>query len=171
MILITMFNIRAGDGPLRPALNTSNGAVMRDKIAELNRYIASMGLKNTKQREAVAEAFFATTGHISAEELYRKVSKDHPSIGLTTVYRTLKLLTEAGLAKERRFAAEPQGVYEKEDSDKHHDHLICTRCGKIIEFKEPKIEKLQDDVAAKYGFVVEDHKMELYGLCKSCSTG
>jgi len=141
---------------------------MKDKLAELNRFIAGKGLKNTKQREAVAEVFFSTTGHISAEELYQKVSKKHPGIGLTTVYRTLKLLTEAGLAKERRFG-EPQGVFEKEDSDKHHDHLICTRCGKIIEFKNPKIEKLQDEVASKYGFVVEDHKMELYGLCSNCT--
>jgi len=142
--------------------------MLKDKLAELNRFIAGKGLKNTKQREAVAEVFFSTTGHISAEELYQKVSKKHPGIGLTTVYRTLKLLTEAGLAKERRFG-EPQGVFEKEDSDKHHDHLICTRCGKIIEFKNPKIEKLQDEVASKYGFVVEDHKMELYGLCSNCT--
>jgi len=142
---------------------------MSGKLAELNRYIGSKGMKSTKQRDAVAEVFFSTSGHISAEELYLKVSKTHPGIGLTTVYRTLKLLTEAGLAKERRFG-EPQGVYEKNDTDKHHDHLICTRCGKIIEFKEPVIEKMQDDVAKRYGFIVEDHKMELYGLCKSCST-
>lgn len=142
---------------------------MGDKIAELNRYISAKGLKSTRQRDAVAEVFFNTSGHISAEKLYILVSKDHPGIGLTTVYRTLKLLTEAGLAKERRFA-EPQGVYEKEDSDKHHDHLICTRCGDIIEFKEPQIERMQEDVASRYGFIVLDHKMELYGLCKSCST-
>lgn len=142
---------------------------MSGKLAELNKYIASKGMKSTKQRDAVAEVFFSTSGHISAEELYLKVSKAHPGIGLTTVYRTLKLLTEAGLAKERRFG-EPQGVYEKNDTDKHHDHLICTRCGAIIEFKEPVIEKMQDDVAKRYGFIVQDHKMELYGLCRSCST-
>lgn len=141
---------------------------MANKIAELNRYIAKKGLKVTRQREAVAEVFFSASGHISAEELYLKVSKSHPGIGLTTVYRTLKLLTEAGLAKERRFG-EPQGVYEKEDGDRHHDHLICTRCGKIVEFKEPTIEQMQEDVATRYGFVVTDHKMELYGLCGTCS--
>jgi Fur family ferric uptake transcriptional regulator len=113
--------------------------------------------------------FFSTTGHLSAEELYQKVQKVDPGIGLTTVYRTLKLLTEAGLAKERRFGGEPQGVFEKQD-EKHHDHLICTRCGKIIEFNEPALEAIQDEVAKKYGFVVEDHKMELYGLCKTCRT-
>ena len=141
----------------------------KKKIAEMNRYLAEKGLKSTRQRDAVAEIFFSTQGHISAEELYLKVSKSHPGIGLTTVYRTLRLLTEAGLAKERRFG-EPQGVFEKEDTERHHDHLICTRCGRIIEFKEPSIEKMQEDVARRYGFVVTDHKMELYGLCKSCST-
>src|SRR5512143_3953550 len=114
---------------------------MSKKIADLNRYLAEKGLKSTRQREAVAEIFFSTTGHISAEDLYLKVAKTHPGIGLTTVYRTLKLLTEAGLAKERRFGE--QGVFEKEDNGRHHDHLICTRCGKIIEFKEPDIEKMQ----------------------------
>src|SRR3990172_9427109 len=142
----------------------------KKKIAEMNRYLAEKGLKSTRQRDAVAEIFFSTQGHISAEELYLKVSKSHPGIGLTTVYRTLRLLTEAGLAKERRFG-EPQGVFEKEDTERHHDHLICTRCGRIIEFKEPSIEKMQEDVARKYGFIVEDQKMELYGLCRDCSTG
>jgi Fur family transcriptional regulator, ferric uptake regulator len=158
MILIFKFNIIA---------NHHNGAAMNKKTAEFQRFISQSGLKSTRQRDAVAEVFFSTSGHISAEELYLKVAKAHPGIGLTTVYRTLKLLTEAGLAKERRFG--DQGVYEKEDNQTHHDHLICTRCGKIIEFKEPVIEKLQEDVAARYGFIVMDHKMELYGLCKSCS--
>jgi Fur family ferric uptake transcriptional regulator len=143
---------------------------MSRKIADLNRYLAEKGLKTTRQREAVAEVFFSTTGHISAEELYLKVAKSHPGIGLTTVYRTLRLLTEAGLAKERRFGGEPQGVFEKEDMSRHHDHLICTRCGRIIEFKEPSIEKMQEDVARRHGFTVEDHKLELYGLCRNCST-
>lgn len=142
---------------------------MGKKIADFIRFISQKGLKNTRQRETVAEVFFSTDGHVSAEELYLKVLKVNPDIGLTTVYRTLRLLTEAGLAKERRFA-EAQGVFEKEDGDRHHDHLICTRCGKIIEFKEPLIEKMQDDVAKRYGFIVQDHKMELYGLCKGCGT-
>ncbi len=143
---------------------------MNKKIADLNRYLADKGLTLTRQREAVAQVFFDTDGHISAEELYIKVSRSYPGVGLTTVYRTLKLLKEAGLAKERRFAEDSQGVFEKEDTARHHDHLICTRCGKIIEFKEPLIEKLQEEVAQKHGFSVEDHKMELYGLCSSCRT-
>jgi len=142
---------------------------MHRKTAEFSRFIAGKGLKSTRQRTAVAEVFFSTRGHISAEDLYLKVSGLHPGIGLTTVYRTLRLLTEAGLAKEHRFG-ESQGVFEKEDNARHHDHLICTRCGRIIEFKEPSIEKMQEAVAEKYGFVVEDHKLELYGLCRSCRT-
>lgn len=141
---------------------------MNKKLADLNRFITEKGLKSTRQRDAVAEVFFSTSGHITAEGLYQKVSRAHPGIGLTTVYRTLKLLTEAGLAKERRFEG-PQGVFEKEDTARHHDHIICKRCGKIFEFKEPEIEKLQEAVAERFGFVVEDHKLELYGLCGNCT--
>jgi len=141
------------------------------KIARFGEYLKEQGLKNTKQRFIVAEVFFGTQGHISAEDLYKKVSRQHPGIGLTTVYRTLKLLTDSGLAAERRFGGEASGMFEKEEDGKHHDHLICTRCGKIIEFKEPKIEELQDAVAARYGFKVQDHRMELYGVCHTCSTG
>ena len=72
---------------------------MKKQVMEFNRFIAAKGLKNTRQREAVAEVFFSTTGHISAEDLYLKVARLHKGIGLTTVYRTLKLLTEAKLAK------------------------------------------------------------------------
>jgi Fur family ferric uptake transcriptional regulator len=143
----------------------------KNKIDEFNDYIRQQGLKNTNQRNIVAEVFFGSQGHLSAEDLYNKVSRKHPGIGLTTVYRTLKLLTDAGLAAERRFGGEPSGMYEKEEDGKHHDHLICTRCGRIIEFKEAKIEDMQEEVAARYGFTVEDHRMELYGICDTCSTG
>jgi len=141
------------------------------KLARFSEYLKEQGLKNTNQRNIVAEVFFGAQGHLSAEDLYKKVSRKEPGIGLTTVYRTLKLLTDAGLAAERRFGGEPFGMYEKEEDGKHHDHLICTRCGKIIEFKEPKIEQMQEEVAARYGFTVEDHRMELYGVCHTCSVG
>jgi len=141
------------------------------KLARFSEYLKEQGLKNTNQRNIVAEVFFGAQGHLSAEDLYKKVSRKEPGIGLTTVYRTLKLLTDAGLAAERRFGGEPSGMYEKEEDGKHHDHLICTRCGKIIEFKEPKIEQMQEEVASRYGFTVEDHRMELYGICHTCSVG
>lgn len=138
---------------------------MTDKIAQFYQYLADSGLKSTRQRDLVVKTFFQATGHVSIEELYRQVRKKDPKVGLVTVYRTLKLLREAGLAEERRFG-DRHALYEKQSS--HHDHLICTHCGKIVEFENDAIEEMQDDVARKYGFAILFHKHELYGLCKEC---
>jgi Fur family transcriptional regulator, ferric uptake regulator len=105
--------------------------------------------------------------HLSAEELYVRVKKNHPGIGYATVYRTLKLLADAGLADERRFE-DGFTRYEYKSPNSHHDHLICTKCGAIIEFENERIEELQQDVARKNRFLVQSHKLELYGLCAEC---
>ena len=85
---------------------------------------------------------------------------------MATVYRTMKLLVEAGIAHERRFE-DSLTCYERADAE-HHDHLICTACNKIIEFEDPEIEERQEAVAAKYGFRISNHRLELYGLCAEC---
>ena len=112
----------------------------------LENYITQHNLKITKQRRAVLEAFLGIEDHISAEDLYKIVSAKEPKIGLATVYRTLSLLTESGLAAELDFG-EGQKRYEHKYLHSHHDHMICTQCGKIIEFQNPMIEKLQEDAA------------------------
>jgi Fur family ferric uptake transcriptional regulator len=142
---------------------------MRNQAAEhLTAYLSGQGLKATRQREKILQIFTSAARHLSAEELYFLVRKTLPGIGYATVYRTLKLLTHAGLAYERRF---DDGVtrYEYNASDSHHDHLICTACGRIIEFENERIEQLQRDVARKNHFVVESHRLELYGRCGSCT--
>ena len=137
---------------------------------QLAAYLAGQGLKSTKQRNRILEALLASRGHLSADELYLLVRKADPGIGYATVYRTLKLLTDAGLAHERRFA---DGVtrFERTAAERHHDHLICTSCGKIIEFENQQIENLQRDVAKVNQFAVQSHKLELYGLCAACQAG
>jgi Fur family transcriptional regulator, ferric uptake regulator len=141
---------------------------MRKQAAEqLSEYLSGQGLKSTRQRDVVLNAFVSAGRHLSAEELYLLVKKSNPGIGYATVYRTLKLLAEAGLADERRFE-DGFTRYEYNASDGHHDHLICTRCGKIIEFENERIEQLQQDVARKNRFKVQSHKLELYGLCSDC---
>lgn len=140
----------------------------KKKAAEqLTDYLAEQGLKSTQQRDEILGVFVEAGQHVSAEELYERVKKVKPRIGFATVYRTLKLLTEAGLAQERRF---DDGFtrYEYNASDGHHDHLICTSCGRIIEFENERIEQLQADVARSKGFEVRSHKLELYGLCSEC---
>lgn len=135
--------------------------------ARLNDYMARHGLRSTEQRRIVTEMFFASDGHLSIEELLDKVRVEEPKIGYATVYRTLKLLKECDLAFERHFG---DGVsrYEVAWEDEHHDHLICTDCEKIIEFEDNAIEVLQHDVAARHGFTLSRHKLELYGLCPDC---
>jgi Fur family ferric uptake transcriptional regulator len=138
------------------------------RFARFKDYLRQQGLKSTEQRDAIAHAFFATQRHVSVEELYLEVKRRHPRIGYATVYRMLKLLTECGLAAERHFR-DGEARYESA-AKRHHDHLICERCGKIVEFEEEQIEALQRDVARRSGFHLTGHKMELYGLCPACQS-
>lgn len=141
---------------------------MRDRrLVEFNNYIEHEGLKSTSQRNEIARVFFNAGGHVSIEELHHRVQEKSPHIGYTTVYRTLKLLAESGLAHERQFGGR-QARYEPLTTEEHHDHLICLMCGAITEFENKKIEKLQEEVARQHGFEVENHKLEMYGYCKRC---
>jgi Fur family ferric uptake transcriptional regulator len=136
-------------------------------IEHLSEYLQHRGLKATSQRDNILDVFTRAGEHLSAEELYIRVKKAHPGIGYATVYRTLKLFADAGLAQERRF---DDGFtrYEHANTEAHHDHLICTSCGAILEFENERIEILQQDVAKKNHFKVQSHKLELYGLCSEC---
>jgi Fur family transcriptional regulator, ferric uptake regulator len=143
------------------AAGTDPQRVLRD-------YLVKHGLKASRQRDTIAEVFFNAGGHMRVEELLAAVRKVDPRVSQATVYRTLKLLTDCGLAEPRRFS-DGQTRYEASDrGGEHHDHLICTRCGKIVEFKNDRIEVLQEKVAGEHGFTVTHHKMELYGLCADC---
>ena len=135
--------------------------------ARLSDYMSRHGLRSTEQRRVVTEQFFASDGHLSIEDLLEKVRVEEPGIGYATVYRTLKLLKDCGLAFERHFG---DGVsrYEVAWEDEHHDHLICTECQEIIEFEDEEIEKLQRKVAERHGFELVLHKLELYGVCAEC---
>lgn len=138
-----------------------------DPRATLRAYIAKHGLKTSRQRELIAEVFFASGGHLSVDELLERVRLQDPKVGQATVYRTMKLLAEVGVAGARQFG-DGHTRYEPLQSAEHHDHLICTSCGKIVEFHNPQIEDLQARVAKQHGYVVTHHKMELYGLCPEC---
>jgi Fur family transcriptional regulator, ferric uptake regulator len=124
------------------------------------------GLKSTGQRDDIARVFFDHGHHISAEELYAEVKKINPHVGYATIYRTLRLLKECALLYERHFD-EGQARYEAV-GERHHDHFICERCGKIIEFENAAIERMQNIVARDLGVILTRHKMELYGICSDC---
>jgi Fur family ferric uptake transcriptional regulator len=138
-----------------------------DSTAALTRYIERMGLKHSRQRERIADAFFAMEGHVTVDEVVARARRDDPRVSLATVYRTMKLLAESGLASARQFG-DGQTRYEAAAGRDHHDHLICTGCGAIVEFANERIESLQALVARRHGFEVENHKLELYGRCARC---
>ncbi len=140
-------------------------ATTEEKVLE--EYISQNNLKITRQRRSVLKAFLDCENHVSAEELYNTVTETESKIGLATVYRTLALLIRSGLASEMDFG-DGQKRYEHRYKHKHHDHMICTECGKIIEFTNPIIEKLQDEIAAQNGFTITSHKLDLFGNCSDC---
>jgi Fur family transcriptional regulator, ferric uptake regulator len=141
--------------------------IMDSEQEVLENYITKHNLKVTRQRRAVLKCFLECQYHVSAEELYRAVSSKEPKIGLATVYRTLALLTQSGLASELDFG-DGQKRYENNHSNSHHDHMICTQCGKIIEFNHPLIEKFQEEVAENNGFTITSHKLDMFGICSDC---
>jgi Fur family transcriptional regulator, ferric uptake regulator len=136
------------------------------KVESYNAYLSKKGLKSTKQRDTIVREFFKKHQHLTVEELWGRVRQQDPGIGYATVYRTLKLLTESGLALKREFGG-GQARFEH-ITDHHHDHLICMDCGDIIEFENDEIEHLQEKVCRKHGFRLVHHKMELYGYCAKC---
>jgi Fur family ferric uptake transcriptional regulator len=132
------------------------------------RHIQKAGLKRTAQRDLILDVFLRIEEHLSSEDLYNLVKKEDPSIGQTTVYRTLKLLTEAGLAREVRFG-DGRTHYEHNYKHQHHDHMICVECGKIIEFFSPELEAIQDEMALKHDFETTSHSLRMWGYCSDCS--
>lgn len=130
-------------------------------------FIRKSGLKSTPQRNLIVRVFFKIDQHLTTEELYNKVCLEDDAIGQATVYRTLKLLCEAGLAREVHFG-DGSARYEPVKDDSHHDHLICDVCGKNIEVLDEAIEKLQEKLAAAHGFKLTSHRMYLFGVCGEC---
>ena len=130
-------------------------------------YLEQKKLKLTPHRELILENFVDNEGHRSVEDIYRVLREKDPRIGYTTVYRTMKLLAECGLAREIDLA---DGItrYEHLFNHQHHDHMICMECGTSIEFFNPEIESLQDAASEQLGFKVLDHKLQIYGVCRKC---
>ncbi len=139
-----------------------------EKKKAFNAFAVEKKLRSTRQRDIILDIFLSTHEHLSVEELYLKVRASNSGIGQATVYRTLKLLAEAGLAREMMM---PDGHtrYEHQLAGEHHDHLVCTSCGAIIEFEDETIEQLQRDIAKRHGFTLTAHRMQLCGLCPACS--
>lgn len=152
--------------PMTGGGSKPNFDALRDK---LEAYMNEKGLRSTAQRRAITEAFFSAPNHVTIEDVLAESRKLDGRIGYATVYRTLKLFTESGIAQERHFG---DGLSRYELSDEstqhHHDHLICLSCDTIVEFHDDEIEQLQDAVAQRFEFSILSHKHEIYGLCPTC---
>lgn len=143
----------------------ASGESDRRAQKKLADHLVRNGLKQTRQRDAILEAFVAAKGHMTSEELYEVVRARHSEVGAATVYRALKLFCEAGIARAHHFR---DGVTLYEREGHHHDHLICTGCGAIVEFERALIEEEQDKVAAEHGYRLTQHRHILYGVCPKC---
>lgn len=135
-----------------------------DPIERFKVYLTGQGLKYTRQRQAIAEVFFNSTAHLSLIDLLDLAKSQQPSVGYATVYRTMKILAESGLATEHKFA-EGNVRYEQSVAGGHHDHLICLTCGRIVEYEDDDIERLQEELARRHGFRVVSHRHEIYAEC------
>ena len=140
-----------------------NFAEMEHKFSE---FLKHQGLRITPQRLKILHAFLKTEEHVSMEELFLLVRKSDNTVGQVTVYRTLKLLCEAGIASAVNFE---EGLVRYEQCDlHHHDHLVCEKCGRKIEFVNEAIEQLQEAVCREHDFLPTAHHMVLYGICSAC---
>ncbi|MCP4004530.1 MAG: transcriptional repressor [bacterium] len=128
-------------------------------------YLLRNGLKQTRQRETILDAFLESEGHITSEELHERVREPHPEIGAATVYRTLKLFCDARLAHAHHFR---HGVTLYELEGYHHDHLICLGCAEIVEFECELIEVEQAKIAQAHDYKLTQHRHTLYGYCPKC---
>jgi len=139
-----------------------------DKTKEvLKKYVAEKGLRNTSQRETILEAFLSAGKHITVDELFDNIKVKNPEIGYATVHRNLRLMCDCGIADEIKIG-KGKTKYEPKLDHKHHDHLICLKCGEFTEVNDEKIERLQDRLARAKDFVPIRHKLEIYGFCAKC---
>jgi Fur family ferric uptake transcriptional regulator len=137
-------------------------------IDKLKEVVKQKGLKYTKQREIIFQAILDAKNHLGAEDIHNLICKNHPKekIGIATVYRALSFLEEVKLISSITLENDVK-KYETNFKD-HHDHLICVKCNKIVEFMSEKIESEQEKIAKNQGFELIDHAMYLYGICENC---
>lgn len=149
-------------------------SISREMIREaqgiLHQHLKRVGLKHTEQRDTILRTFLETREHLSTDELHRLVTRKDPKIGFTTVYRTLKLLAECGLASQVSFH---DGIarYEHQYNRRSHHHMVCTECGSSVEFFSPEVGKLEQEIGRKHHYETTRHTFQIYGVCEECRRG
>lgn len=134
---------------------------------EFERFIRGKGLKLTSQRRRILKRVFATNRHFTADEIHEVFRRGQGDVSRATVYRTLSLLVEGGFLDMLELGGDTKR-YEHILGREHHDHLMCARCGAVVEFQEPRIEALQEEVATRHGFKIASHSLRIFGTCRKC---
>lgn len=139
-----------------------------DAKKKFEQFVVKERLRHTEQRGRVLDIFLATERHVTVQELYDLVRNKHKGVGYATVARTIKLMCESGICRQVDFA-DGSLRYEHKYGHKHHDHLICVKCGKIEEIYSRKLEEIQHELVKRHGYVQESHKLDIFGLCPECA--
>ena len=141
---------------------------MNKEVEIFERHAQGKGLKHSAKRDRILLKFLKAKRHLSAEDLFNLVKRDHPEIGFTTVYRTLKLIVDSGIAEVVDF---DDGVrrFERKLGREHHAHFICTKCNKNFEVFSKEIRNLNIKLTKEKGFIAQNHRFEIFGLCNHCS--
>jgi len=143
--------------------------VLMNEIEVFKDHLRAAGLKDTVQRKVVLNTFLNTEKHVSVDDLYRLVNRAKRHVGYATVHRTMKLIAESGLAREVMFndgVVRFDHCYGREH--KHHHHLVCTQCKKVIEFSSQALDREEQRILSKHGFESVSHRYEIFGLCREC---
>jgi len=138
----------------------------RDRFLQ---FLRDRGQRVTRERLALFDEIFSWHKHIDAEELLSSMKARGLKISRATVYRNLDLLVECGLARKQRLGQD-RFLYEHIHGGQHHDHLVCTRCGRVVEFVSPGIAALQGEICRAHGFQPGRHSLQISGLCNSCAS-
>jgi len=152
-----MASVARPDAPSGPAAS----------LDAFRRYLREHNLPVTEQREQVAQVILSSNAHLSADDIERELKERGAHVGKATVYRTLDLLVESGMISQRDFD-EGFRRFERARGRQHHEHLICLRCGKVIEFVNERLERMKALIADEYGFRHSHHRLEIFGTCPEC---
>ncbi len=153
---------------MSPQSFTSRTIEYETLLEEFKALLKKNGEKFTIQREVILETLYDSDEHLTPEALHQLIQKQHPELktGIATVYRTLSRLEDSEIVTSLSFGA--QGKKYELGAKDHHDHMICTECGNITEFVDKAIEERQHKIADEFGFEMNDHSMQIYGVCKNC---
>lgn len=132
------------------------------------RYLRQQGLPVTQQREVVADVVFGSAEHLSVEEIEAELKKRGERIGKATIYRTMEILVRSGMVEDHDFGDGFKRYEHLFGQQPVHEHLICTHCRKVVEFRRREIARIQNEVAREHGFLPARHRLEIYGLCPEC---